>query len=121
MRTSDFIAITDRFLEETVSVLKKKGREYATDKNFFANFEQAIGISFCTTKEAVLWHYLTKHLQSVKDMIQTVEIGGGIHGHFDTNHINEKIGDSINYLLILRAMLEDRVEENSNNQFKQDL
>jgi hypothetical protein len=119
MKTIDFIESTDKFLEEALSTLKRKGREYATNENFFANFEQAIGISFCDTKEAVLWHYLTKHLQSVKDMINTVEVGEGIHGHFDTKHINEKIGDSINYLLILRAMLENRVEEYTVNKLNE--
>ncbi len=115
MNTFNFQEETDKFLESTLSTMFEKGRDYASVNNFFSNFEQATGISFCDTREGVLWHYLTKHLQSIKDMVNVLEVGGKNHGHFTKAKVDEKIGDAINYLLILRGMLTERVNDYNNS------
>lgn len=110
MDKNNFEKETEKFLQDTLITMYSKGRDYSTVNNFFSNFESATGISFCDTREGVLWHYLTKHLQSIKDMVKVLEDGGENYGHFDKPKVDEKIGDAINYLLILRNMLNEHVD-----------
>jgi cell shape-determining protein MreC len=95
---------TKKFLKSLLKKKKEKQKEYNSIENEFNNFEKAIGISFHETREKVLWEYMTKHLQSIKDMVETQE-------SFPEDLVNEKIGDTISYLLILRKMLIKRKEQ----------
>lgn len=109
MEANLFYNSAQEFIESQFEILFKKKEEYATDGNVFENFENAVGISFHDTPEGVLWEYMVKHLQSIKDMIKDLEIGGEVGGHYDEKLVNEKIGDAINYLLLLRGMLINRI------------
>ena len=114
MKRDEFIKSTEEVLEQLMEILKYKGREYSTIDNTFANFENAIGTSMCDTREGVLWHYMLKHVVSIKDMVQELEVGGQFSKNYTVEYVNEKIGDNINYLLLLRAMLLERLQTNNN-------
>lgn len=117
MKRDEFIKSTEDALEQLMKILNYKGREYSTIDNTFANFENAVGISMCNTREGVLWHYMLKHVVSIKDMVQELELGGQFSKNYTEDYVNEKIGDNINYLLLLRAMLLERLQTNNNTTY----
>ena len=79
------------------NVLVTKAREYATDDDRLHNFEVAASLIGGTPEQA-LWGFLVKHLVSISDMIASGQ------DHPDAMW-DEKLGDAINYLFLLRAQV----------------
>jgi hypothetical protein len=98
MTREDFSSRVEKRIDIIRQSLLRKHKEYATDDNVFRNFEEAAeGISLHSSPEEVLWSYMTKHLVSLKDIV--------IEGGAKPQVVSEKIGDVINYLILLEAML----------------
>jgi hypothetical protein len=110
MNRLDFNNIVAKRCELICRVLIEKGREYANDDEVFHNFKNAAGISFHGSHEKVAWEFMVKHLQSIKDIIEHVSIDGA-NGYPSNALIEEKIGDSINYLILIEGMLKERVQQ----------
>jgi len=107
MTTEDFDKVIERRIELINSVMRSKNKEYASDKDKFHNFKSSTGISFHSSQEKVAWEFMTKHLQSIKDMLDKVEKGG--HSSVPSvEYLEEKIGDAINYLILIEGMLKER-------------
>ena len=102
--------VFDKVLEDRVKrcidTLSVKADEYATTDRLH-NFKVAGEIQNCTPITA-LAGMMAKHTVSVYDLIQRYESGFEVSEEL----WNEKIGDSINYLLLLTALIE---EEKMNN------
>ena len=90
--------ITDR-IQKCLDVLCKKADEYATSDRLH-NFKVAGEIQNCTPIKA-LGGMMCKHTVSVYDLINDFEEGADI----PIELWDEKIGDSINYLLLLTALI----------------
>lgn len=105
----------EMYLQETFGEIVKKagtkGREYAEDSNAFMNFERGVGLSLHDEREAVCWEYACKHLQSIKDMVNAVNIGGEVRGYPTREALYEKIGDAVLYLVLLQAMFDGRIKD----------
>ena len=101
MRTEQFENVINNRIETCKSVLCSKAEEYATDDRLH-NFKVAGKLQKCTPVKA-LGGMMSKHTVSVYDLIDDYEQGKAISKEMWT----EKIGDSINYLLLLTAMLEE--------------
>jgi hypothetical protein len=114
MIRSEFNKIVDKRLNLIKQVLLSKGKEYSTDLDVFHNFKAATGLSFHEAPEKVCWEFMVKHLQSIKDILNHIEILG-INDYPTREIITEKFGDAINYLVLLEGMLEER------QQFYEDL
>lgn len=110
MKRLDFNQIVANRVNLIDKVLANKGREYAGDENVFHNFESAVGISFAECREKVAWEYMTKHLQSIRDLIDTT-CNNGPTQYPAVPMIEEKIGDAINYLILIEGMLKDRLKK----------
>lgn len=99
-----------RILNKCGEVLISKGDEYSgEDIDRLANFKEACNIKYKTsvynkpTQKKVLWGYLLKHLTSIQAMCCMV-------GKPPTREQwDEKIGDAINYLLLLSAMVDEEI------------
>lgn len=102
MNTERFEQIVDERLAECKNVLCKKAAEYATDDRLH-NFKVAAKLQNCTPITA-LAGMMAKHTVSVYDLIRQVEQGFSVSPEMWA----EKIGDSINYLLLLTALVEER-------------
>lgn len=100
MSNEQFDQIVENRIELIRSVLLQKRKEYANQTNPFSNFHRAIGISNHNTPQKVAWEYMTKHLQSLKDILSN-EVP------FTKETVEEKIGDIINYLILIEGMLKD--------------
>ena len=99
MTVETFNIIVKEQLERCEELLTSKGQEYALGADRLAAFKKAAAFQGSTQAEAALG-MMVKHLVSVSDMIQS-------HAHYTTSRWDEKITDSINYLLILRAIIEE--------------
>ena len=74
-------------------------KEYATDDDRLHNFKNAAGMMSCDPKEA-LAGMMAKHTISVYDMCRSCK-------DYPIELWNEKITDHINYLLLLKAIVEE--------------
>lgn len=106
MKTKDFDIVINHRLEECKRILIEKAKEYAKgDDDRMHNFNRASQI-IGECREKALFGFFLKHLVSVMDIIDNI--------NKDPNYIpnkplvEEKIGDSINYLLLLEASIEDK-------------
>lgn len=102
MEAEKFNRVIEQRLKLCQTVLCKKAVEYATDDRLH-NFKVAAQILDCTPEKA-LAGFMCKHTVSVYDLINDLE-----KGKCATPEMwEEKIGDSLNYLLLLTALLEER-------------
>ena len=101
MNTETFNQIIREQIEHCENTLCKKADEYATDDRLH-NFKVAAGIQNCLPTTA-LGGMMAKHTVSVYDMIRGLEEGKA----YPIELWNEKIGDSINYLLLLAAAVRE--------------
>lgn len=83
-------------------VLNQKANEYAQKDDRFHNFNVAARRNN-TTPEKALQGMMAKHDVCVTDMIEHPEI-------VTKEMIAEKIGDNINYLILLEGMLTQRLK-----------
>lgn len=94
----------DHLLQDRLNAIKttlgSKAKEYAIGDRLY-NFKRAAEISR-TTPQRALAGMLMKHLVSVLDLVE---------GSLPATEamINEKIGDAINYLILLEAILKEPV------------
>jgi hypothetical protein len=96
MESKQFNNIIASTLHDCVDTLCNKAKEYATEDRLH-NFKVAAGLQDCTHIQA-LGGMMCKHTVSVFDMINTGK-------DYPLEMWNEKIGDSINYLLLLKALV----------------
>ena len=95
MNNETFNEIISITIERARNVLIAKQDEYATEDRLH-NFRVAAQYMQCSEKEALLG-FMTKHLVSISDMCKSGK-------EYDQDMWDEKIGDAINYLLLLRAL-----------------
>lgn len=105
MNNEDFNTLLTKRLDSIEAVLKKKAKEYATEDDRLHNFKRAAHIGECTPAQALKGMWL-KHLVSVFDIIDDNATGGVI----DHAYIDEKLGDAINYLILLEAILKEKLQ-----------
>jgi hypothetical protein len=94
-----FDSIVEEQLEITRALLTSKGEEYSLTNDRLAAFKRAASLQDETVKQA-LCGMLAKHVVSVYDMCMSDR-------YFTKERWNEKITDSINYLLLLKAAVEE--------------
>lgn len=98
MDAEQFEIILESRLSSIKSVLSNKAKEYAIGDRLY-NFKRAAEILRTTPQQALAGMFM-KHLVSVLDLVE-----GSIT---PTEYIvNEKIGDAINYLILLEAIFKD--------------
>lgn len=112
MTSEEFDMVLSFRLSNIQEVLGKKAAEYAIGGDRLHNFELASKLSG-QTRERALWGMAMKHLVSVVDLIEQ-------HEEYDKTPteymVNEKIGDLINYLILLEASFKNRIERAKENE-----
>ena len=105
MTNEKFMAFAKDKFDRQLQILGTKGAEYSKGKDDrFLNFKMAAAIQGISTKKALLGQ-LSKHLASVIDMINSDD------DSISMEVWDEKIGDLINYLVLLEAIAsEERTE-----------
>lgn len=112
MTDQEFInAAYDQF-EYCMDLLGVKSKEYDTDSGDRLHaFKTAAALQGCTPKQA-LAGMLAKHAVSVFDMCAG--------GEYSLDKWTEKISDSINYLLLLKAMVQEECPSEEGESYGQD-
>lgn len=105
MTPEEFNFIVDKRCELIKSILSSKSSEYSTEKSRFHNFIAA-GRKYNITPEEALLYMRAKHEVSIDDMIEWAKSSPD---KLTESLIDEKIGDSINYLILLEGMLKERI------------
>jgi len=104
MNNAVFTTVVSERINKIQATLCSKAKEYASDSDRLHNFKVAAKLSSTIeTPEQALFGMLRKHLVSVIDIIdntaKNVFPSVGLR--------DEKIGDAINYLILLEALLID--------------
>lgn len=93
----------DKLLESRLSAIKAvlgtKAKEYATGEDRLHNFKSSADILRCSPEEACL-SFMVKHLTSIIDMVKSETTPAAAV-------VDEKIGDAINYLILLEALFKE--------------
>lgn len=91
----------EEILNRSKAVLDRKAEEYSSDINRFHNFDVIARIEKIPAEKA-LWGLFLKHFVSLKDIVENIP---------DTPSdelLEEKITDSINYLVLLEMLIKRR-------------
>lgn len=102
MIASDFNDIVSRRLAFCTETLSTKANEYATADRLH-NFRVAAALQGCTPERALLGMW-AKHIVSVVDLVRKIDEGGLPPELL----VEEKVTDTINYALLLEALIEER-------------
>ena len=101
----EFDVVLQNRINLILEVLAKKAGEYAGDEDRLHNFEAATAImeaaGFETSREREIVSMAMRHIVSVLDLVRKNMLGESIPREM----ISEKIGDNINYLILLEAGL----------------
>jgi len=98
--------VVQRRVQLIKDVLETKNSEYADQEDVFKAFTESLPLSFHDTKQAVAWEFMVKHLQSIKMIIEARAKTGKIP---DQKVLEEKIGDAINYLILIEGMFKEDI------------
>lgn len=100
MKNTDFMAAVKHQVEHCLNLLAGKGKEYAGENaDRLVAFKKAAALQGVSEAQAA-FGMLAKHLVSVADMVEHPEA-------YTREKWDERLGDSINYLLIIRAIAEE--------------
>lgn len=103
MNQNEFQKTVEEQMKRCKDTLLKKGTEYDNDlSDRLGSFKRGAVILNMTPKQ-VLTGYLNKHIISIYDMCSSSR-------KYPVEQWNEKITDAVNYLLLLRAIVEEETK-----------
>lgn len=101
--------VFDKIVEERIIAIRSgllvKGREYQRNEDVLHNFERGSNISG-EVREKLIWNFALKHYISILDMIDDISIGELP----PKEYVEEKLGDLINYSILLEASIKEKIE-----------
>ena len=100
-----FSVVVDRRLEATRRTLTAKGDEYAPKGDCLSNFKRAAA-TLRVPPEAALLGFVTKHWVAVQDFVDELASENGPRAY---RFWEEKIGDIIAYMILLDALVQERL------------
>ncbi len=106
MTAEEFNLLVHNRTEKIKDILAKKAQEYARDDRL-SNFKRAAVIQRETPEKAWLGMW-AKHLVSILDMVEDVDRTAGVIC-WNTALWDEKITDAVNYLILLEALVMERL------------
>lgn len=102
MTTKAFDSIVRLRTKKIARILSHKAKEYARGDRL-SNFKKAAVAMSCTPEKACAAFWM-KHVISINDLVNDIERGDSV----DQAMWQEKIGDAINYLVLLEALTIER-------------
>jgi len=105
MNTKDFNKLLELRIADMRSSMASKSSEYASSVDKLHNFKRAGRVLSCNPQRALVGMWV-KHLVSVLDIVDKTE-----SGVLPSEELwNEKIRDSINYLVLLEAIIKEQIK-----------
>jgi hypothetical protein len=109
MKASRFDEVVKERIDKINNTLVVKAKEYANDSNRLHNFDKA-GSMGNQSREKALRGFLLKHIVSMDDIIESLD-----DNKLPTKQLlDEKIGDIINYYILLEACIVERLDNQGN-------
>lgn len=105
MNQQTFDQLVDARCRAIKTLLASKGKEYAREDRLH-NFKRTAGF-LNKTPETACWGFAMKHITSIADLIDSIEADGAITAA--PGLVIEKLGDGINYLILLEALVSERI------------
>ena len=102
MTQEDFDVLVNKRLAECKKVLAGKSGMYASKKDRLHNFKLG-GILVRQTPEQYAMELVTKHIVAIFDKLVNKEV-------MDADFISEKVGDIINYMLLIEALNQEKLK-----------
>ncbi len=102
MTDSEFESVVTSACAQIVKVLQSKAAEYARGDRL-SNFKKAAAAMSCVPEKACVAFWM-KHVISINDLVNDVEAGKRV----PMAMWEEKIGDAVNYLVLLKAIVVER-------------
>ena len=109
MKRDEFEKILDGILNDIRKLFIEKRSQYATDEKVLHNFKD-VALFNNTTPEDALWGFVSKHLSSIKLMINFDKLTE-TDNRFTYAQYKDKCMDVINYMILLMAIVADRDTE----------
>jgi hypothetical protein len=106
MTNEDFKQLIHHRLNSCVNVMTAKSDEYSRNDDKLHNFKVAAAFDQCSPEKA-LWGMMLKHIVSLRDIVQDIENGN----RPDLLVVVEKTTDTINYTLLLEALIDERMKD----------
>ena len=107
MNNKDFNNLLDEQLEIIKDTLASKNKEYSIGEDRLSNFKEGAEVNSSNSLE-ILWGYYLKHFLSVKKIVKDYSKNGTLPTH---ELLQEKVTDSINYHILLKAIVTELIEE----------
>lgn len=105
-----FNTLLNELDEAYKNTLKQKNSKYSSNEDALHNFHEGSKMSGFTPTQCA-WAYMTKHLMSLRDKIQSDNFD-------DRDDFLEKIQDSINYLRFIWCLGNEAMQLNDDNTHK---
>ena len=107
MNVKDFNEMLEERIKKTREVLAAKNKEYASDVDKLHNFKRA-GKMLQIAPEYALVGMMVKHTISILDIVDKINN----NKEYPTKEmIEEKVGDNVNYLILLEALIKEHIDE----------
>lgn len=106
MKADEFDNLVGITYVKCKDILSGKALNYASETDRLANFKSAALFQDCEPEQALLG-MMSKHLVALKDYVN-----GLPETMTSPEEWKEKIHDSINYLLLLKALIHERINSN---------
>lgn len=103
MNSNDFTSVVTEQVQRSLDMLKSKNDHYNPDEDKLVSFKKAAALRGQTPRQA-LSGMMLKHTVSVYDLCDATDVGS-------LEVWNEKLTDHINYLLLLRAIVEEESKD----------
>jgi len=100
MKQKEFDKLVEHRMEVCKETLGLKAKHYATVGDRLHNFKDGAFINNCTPEQYAL-SLVTKHIVAIKDAILSGKL-------MSEEFAEEKIGDIINYMLLIEALNTER-------------
>jgi len=110
MNVIKFNAMLEERIRKTRQVLDSKNKEYASDTDKLRNFKRAGAMEQCSPESALVG-MMAKHIISILDIVDKLNRTKYTNDTIQDVTIplvEEKIGDAINYLILLEALIKER-------------
>ncbi len=103
MNTPDFNQLVKNWTEQTKKTLLTKADEYARGDRL-SNFKKISHLNGCTHEKALMI-LVSKHIIALTDFVN--DLDGGLVQNYE--RWNEKIGDIQAYMILLDALVRERI------------
>lgn len=100
MTNKDFYQLMDDTFSKAKQIAESKGKDYTLEsKDALANFKEG-GKALEINPKVVAWVFMNKHYQAITNYVKT-------NGQSESEPIEERIKDMINYLILLLGLIHE--------------